>query len=385
MTTSIFDVSTPHADAWVAFDELDGADYYYGGTRMVPPEARESDVIDILRRLMSEESAFKNHLINICLTEGVLSGYSERAPAGFMNSKVGGARCVIRPRDGGVSRILQDPSHPEFDQTISDIFLHLGELLNKHRGLVKLTPDFGRYAGLADILERHTPHVLGIRCEAGGCGGKSSYAATGILTALDMLRAKDYQAAPVTVIGSAGALGVDVTGYFTADDFEDVAVCDLAYDNGEATPPVNAALLPSVINIFTNQCLERGGLIVATTFGGELANSEWEAIPPETLLVLAHNLSVPSGEAGISLMRRIASRGVRAIPGQLLTFGGALTSRLEWFWRQSRQGEPFDKELAHIAVRDVMKHLLTEVQGVEQSMGVTTYEAMLAYAASKER
>ncbi len=385
MTTSIFDVSTPQADAWVAFDKLDGADYYYGGTRMVSPETREPDVIDILHRLMSEESAFKNHLINICLMEGVLSGYAQRAPPGFMDSKVGGARCVIRPRDRGVSRILQDPSHPQFDQTISDIFLHLGELLNKHCGLVKLTPDFGRYAGLADILERHTPHVLGIRCEAGGCGGKSSYAATGILTALDMLGAKGAREAPVTVIGSAGALGVDVTRYFTADDFADVAVCDLAYDGGEAPPPDNAVMLPSVINMFTNQCLMRGGLIVATTFGGELANSEWEAIPPETLLVLAHNLSVPPGEAGVSLMRRIASRGVRAIPGQLLTFGGALTSRLEWFWRQSRQGEPFDKELAHMVVRDVMKHLLTEVQEVERSTGVTTYEAMLAYAASKER
>ena len=384
MTTSIFDVSMPHADAWVAFDELDRADYYYGGTRMVPPQMRETEVINILRRLMSEESAFKNHLINISLAEGVLSSYSQRVPAGFMDSKVGGARCVIRPRDGNVSRILQDPSHPQFDQTVSDIFLYLGELLNKHRGLIKLTPDFGRYAGLADILERHTPHVLGIRCEAGGCGGKSSYAATGIMTALDMLGTRDYRTAPVTVIGSAGALGVDVTRYFTGDDFADIAVCDLAYDSGEASPPDNAVMLASVINMFTNQCLGRGGLIVATTFGGELANSNWESIPPETLLVLAHNLSVPPGEAGVSLMRRISSQSVRIIPGQLLTFGGALTSRLEWFWRQSRQGEPFDKELAHLVVRDVMKHLLTEVQNVEQATGVTTYEAMLAYAASKK-
>jgi hypothetical protein len=380
MSTEILRISHAHADAWVAFNEQDGFDYYYGGTRMVDPSAGETEVIGILCRLMNEESAFKNRLINIALRNGVLSDYSERIPAGFEGSKVGGARCVIKPRDERVFQILQDPQHADFEPIISQIFLDVGELLNEHGGIVKLTPDFGRFAGLADILARFTPHVLGISCEDGGCGGKSSYAATGIITALEMLGVSDYRRKPVTLIGSAGALGTDITKYFLSRGFEDVAVCDLAYDSRRADAPARLRTLPSQYNVLTNRCLERGGVIVATTFGGELANSEWEAIPPGCLLVLAHNLSVPQGEAGISFMREIASRGVTAIPGQLLTFGGALTSRLEWFWRQSRASQPFDKELAHIIVREVMRVLLTETEKLRASLRVTPYEALLHLA-----
>lgn len=380
MSTKILSISHAYADAWVAFDEQDGFDYYYGGTRMVEPSTDEPEVLEVLRRLMSEESAFKNRLINIALQNGVLSAYADRMPEGFKGSKVGGARCIIRPKDERVFHILQDPQHPDFEPTISQVFEVIGELLNDHGGVVKLTPDFGRYAGLADILARFTPHVLGIRCEDGGCGGKSSYAATGIITALEMLGASDYRAKPVTLIGSAGALGSDVTKYFLSRQFEDVAVCDLAYDSRQADAPAEVPTLPSQHKVLTNGCLERGGMIVATTFGGELANSEHEVIPPGSLLVLAHNLSVPHGESGVSLMRDIASREITAIPGQLLTFGGALTSRLEWFWRQSRASQPFDKALAHAVVRDVMVFLLTETEKLRASSDVTPYEALLQFA-----
>jgi hypothetical protein len=380
MSVQILNVSHRTADAWVAFDEQDGFDYYYGGTRMVPPDTRESDVINVLSRLMSEESAFKNGLINITLSNGVLTRYDGRIPEGFMQSRVGGARCIIRPRDEKVYGVLQDPGNESFNETICGVFEKLGEVLNAHEGVVKLTPDFGRFAGLADILAIYTPHVLGIRCEDGGCGGKSSYAATGIITALEALGISHYQHKPITLIGSAGALGSDVLKYLLDKKFEDLAVCDLAYDDRSLDPPAGIPKLTSERGTFTEECLSRGGMIIATTYGEELEQSQWQAIPPKSVLVLAHNLSVPLGERGVNVMKGIADRNVYSFPGQVLTLGGALTSRLEWFWRKSRSHVPFDKQLAHSVVRDVEDHLVSRISKLVTSLNVTPFEAMLHFA-----
>jgi hypothetical protein len=381
MSLRTLHVSHRYADAWIAFDEKDGCDYYYGGTRMVKPSTEEPEVIRILSRLMGEESAFKNKLINIALKQGVVDSYNGRIPEGFNESRVGGARCIVRPANDELYARLQNPHDPAFDSTISEIFEVIGDLLNKHNGVVKLTPDFGRFAGLADILARYTPHVLGIRCEDGGCGGKSSYAATGIITALEELGIADYREKPVTLIGSAGALGSDVLSYLLAKGFKDVVVCDLAYDNGEAVqPPDGTVKYSSKMGVLTEECLKRGGMIIATTYGEELPNSRWELIPPGTMLVLAHNLSVPLGEEGIRIMRSIAAQEVYSIPGQVLTLGGALTSRLEWFWRKSRRDIPFDKALAHIIVRDIEKYLLSNIEELGTSLNTTPCEAMLHFA-----
>ncbi|MFP5261884.1 MAG: hypothetical protein ACLGJB_08275 [Blastocatellia bacterium] len=380
MSIKILNVSHPNADAWIAFDEKEGFDYYYGGTRMVPPATAEPDVVRIVSRLMSEESEFKNRLINKVLTQETFAAYNGRMPEGFLGSKVGGARCILRPRDEKIYATLQNPANPDFDATISGIFERLGGLLNEHGGMVKLTPDFGRYAGMADILARFTTHVLGIRCEAGGCGGKSSYAATGIITALEMLGISDYQDKPVTLIGSAGALGSDVLKYLSARGFADLAVCDLVYDDGTSAPPPGVQKLTSKMGALTEECLKRGGMIIATTYGEELENSNWKAIPPGSVLVLAHNLSVPLGSKGLSVMKGIAARNVYSVPGQVLTLGGALTSRLEWFWRKSRSHVSFDKELAHLTVREVEGHLLSKITRLVTSFNMTPFEAMLHYA-----
>lgn len=380
MSVKVLHVSHRFAEAWIAFDGKDGFDYYYGGTRMVRPSTEESEVIRVLSRLMSEESAFKNRLINAALKRPILDGYNGRMPKGFCESRVGGARCIIRPRDESLYRLLQDPGNPDFDETISGIFEEIGAELNQHGGVVKLTPDFGRFAGLADILARFTPHVLGIRCEDGGCGGKSSYAATGIITALEELGISNYKDKPVTLIGSAGALGVDVLRYLLENGFNDVAICDLVYDNGSVAPPEGPLKLASERGVFTEECLQRGGMIIATTFGEELEISRWESIPAGSVLVLAHNLSIRLGEEGIALMRQIADRGVYSIPGQVLTLGGALTSRLEWFWRQANSHIPFDKPLAHSTVRDVEKYLLSEVTRLATATRVTPCEAMVRFA-----
>jgi glutamate dehydrogenase/leucine dehydrogenase len=80
------------------------------------------------------------------------------------------------------------------------------------------------------------------------------------------------------------------------------------------------------------------------------------------------------------LTRNIAEQGVFALPGQLLTLGGALTSRLEWFWRQSRPEQPFDKQLAHTVVAEVVKFTVATVMQLAEEQGQTPYEAMLDYA-----
>lgn len=378
MSFRIFRMSLDVADVWIATDDEAMVDYSYGGSRMINPLVEDFTVEEELRRLMLYESGFKNQLINLALKHSSLERYQERLPQGFLGSRVGGARCLIRPKSIEIYLILQDMAHPEFLQTISPVFERIGAFLNEQKGKIKLTPDFGRFAGLADILAQFTPHVLGIRREDGGCGGKSSFSSTGIIAALEPFKFHHRKEVSVTLIGSAGALGSDIFSYLRREEFSNVAVCDLAYDDN--TNKVDTFMvLPSRAKTFTDVCLTRGDLIIATTVGEELENSNWQVIPSGSVLFLAHNLAIPEGEEGIVLMKQIADRGILALPGQVLTLGGALTSRLEWFWRQSRPNELFDKPLAHALVRSVVSFLLTETLTTAQEAHLSPYEAMLLY------
>ena len=176
---------TPRVDVFVAAE--DGHDrfhYLYGGTRCVSPAASDESVTDELSRLQRDESGLKNALINVALRDGALAGLDQgRLPSGFMGSRIGGARCILRPRDDGMAQIIADPTGNEFEATIRPVFAEIGDYLNKVNGRIKLTPDFGRYSGLADLLYCYTPHVLGIGREKGGCGGKASYSTTGVIAA----------------------------------------------------------------------------------------------------------------------------------------------------------------------------------------------------------
>jgi len=230
---TVYEIEHRFADVWIARDDDNTFDYYYGGTRMVSPSTENAVVRDTLDRLMLYESSLKNHLINMALRQGILDNYGERLPNGFLTSAVGGARCIIRPRDVKTAAALSTTDNSGFYPTISAIFETIGELLNREHGKIKLTPDFGRFAGLADILFEYTPHVLGIRCEIGGCGGKSSYSTTGILSALEVIEIHRYRESPVTLIGSAGAMGSDVLKYFLQEGYKNLAICDLVYDNQE--------------------------------------------------------------------------------------------------------------------------------------------------------
>lgn len=358
-------LSNNFADIFLAYENRNELDYRYGGTRMITSTTSDYEVRDELIRLMSDESGLKNQLINIALRNHVLDEDLEimsEIPDGFLKSSVGGGRCIIRPKTKEYEYILANPNAPDFIKVVSPIFQSIGEYLNKHEGYLKLTPDFGRFAGLADLLNRFTDHSLGICCEKGGCGGKSSYSTTGIIAAfqaIEQMQGKDYNKVPITLVGTAGAMGSEFLEYADTRPFEDIVVCDLQYDKGKCKMP-QYETYPAQNGKFTDECLARGGIIVATTLGRELESSNWDKLSPGTVFLLAHNLAIPAGYPGIQLMRKIKEKNVIAIPGQILTLGGALTSRLEWFWRQST-GTPFNKPLAHKVVRRVISYLIVQV------------------------
>nr|VFJ63680.1 MAG: hypothetical protein BECKFM1743A_GA0114220_103385 [Candidatus Kentron sp. FM]VFJ65414.1 MAG: hypothetical protein BECKFM1743C_GA0114222_103945 [Candidatus Kentron sp. FM]VFK15686.1 MAG: hypothetical protein BECKFM1743B_GA0114221_103835 [Candidatus Kentron sp. FM] len=105
-----------------------------------------------------------------------------------------------------------------------------------------------------------------------------------------------------------------------------------------------------------------------------------EAVCPNSkLLVLAHNLALPRGKNGKTLASEIENRGVTLIPGQMLTLGGALTSRLEWFSRQNGI-QDFDKQLAHEIVSEVIVFLIEKVTSIPDETEKTMYEKIADYA-----
>jgi hypothetical protein len=375
---NLFEIKHELADVWIAYSDEFEADYYYGGTRMVSPGTETFECHAILQSLMLYESALKNRLINFALQNRALDHLASELPVGFLSSKVGGARCVIRPSNAQTASIMRDPTNPDFVAITESVFEPIGQFLNCQKGKIKLTPDFGRFAGLADILVKFTPHALGIKCEGGGCGGKSSYSATGIIAAIQSLDLK--KDTPITHIGSAGAMGTDVLKYLIEQRFEDLAVCDLAYENGiNFHLPQTVKILKAVPKTFTDECLRRGGAIIATTVGNELENSNWQIIPPNSHLILAHNLAIPANMKGIQMMKKIAENKVLAIPGQILTLGGALTSRIEWFFRASNPQSFFNKPLAHQVVKETVPFLMKDVIRRSSETRQSPYEVTLSF------
>jgi ubiquinone/menaquinone biosynthesis C-methylase UbiE len=366
---------------WLARENRNEVTYFYGGTRVIDPSTSESAAKTTLIRLTRTESGIKNSLIDWSIRNGVLQEFEAALPPGFLHSRVAGARCLIQPRTSEIASSLADPLNGRNVKITNDILQFIAEILNQNDLLIKLTPDFGRNTGLADVLHRYTPHVLGIRCEAGGCGGKSSYAVTGLLAAVRHFQRLMSVDTPVTCIGSAGALGSGVLNHFLVSGTEMPAVCDLVYDHLSATTPPDQCLhLKSRPGVFTRACLTRGGIIIATTCGDELASSPWRLIKPGTVLLLAHNLALPYGTKGIELARALRRQGVLVIPGQLLTLGGALTARLEWYWRQLPAKAEFDKALAHRVVQRTVEQLITALLSIAGSDHITPYEAMLQLA-----
>lgn len=375
-TPRVHCIETEVAKVWIAYLHQDDANYHYGGSRLVAPQTSDDEVEQHLHRLMREESQLKNLLINRTLAREDLAVGQGRLPKGVAGSRVGGGRCLIRPASQALHDIFSDPTHPRFAQVLNVAFEAIGQQLNALGGAVKLTPDFGRFADCSNHLFRYTEHVLGIGCDEGGCGGKSSYSTSGILGGMLRAGLLEDPSVPTLVIGSAGALGSEIVEHLRERGFTQITLCDILYDQGEVVPPLGLPVLPAQPGKFTDQALQHGHLIIAATWGHELEQSNHGLLPRGTRLVLAHNLCLPAGEEGRQLARALDAAGVFVMPGALLTLGGALTSRLEWFHRQERRDTPFDKVYAHRVAHDVVAELTTEVLRVSRQQRLSPYEAM---------
>jgi hypothetical protein len=380
-TPIIMQISHPLATIWLAREKRKEACYFYGGTRLIDPSTSDSAATDALLRLMTSESGTKNRLINWAIEDRALDDLQTELPPGFLRSRVAAARCLIRPRTREIATSLSDSTNQHYRHVATTLLERIGDILNRKEPRIKLTPDFGRHAGLADILYQYTPNVLGIRCEKGGCGGKSSYSTTGVLAGFEQTARTGAGEGAVTCIGSAGAMGSGVLEHFRQRGTADLGACDLVYDvPGRSTVLSGCRHLKSQPGHFTGECLARGGLILATTIGDELERSPWKRIPRGTVLLLAHNLALPKGALGVQLTRALAQKDVLVIPGQVLTLGGALTARLEWYWRQLPRNPAFNKRLAHDVVHRIVSHLIRTILSDALLAAVTPYEAMLRLA-----
>lgn len=423
----------------------------YGGSRLVPPSESRQDAMNSLVHLAFFESSLKHALINRATENGALNAlvdeygrtqYALQAenlqqrgipvdyqlPKPYLNLRFKGGRCIIYPDSQQAYERLSTHSREE----IAKIFSAVGKFLNGRlsaniidlQGNIKqenafippgsffLTPDFGTNSRLADCLNDYTPHVLGISPEAGGGSGKSSYTVSGILGALKacldagLIQGYNPCETPITLIGSAGSLGGILTQHFIGHN--NVRVCDTKYDSSKGIKvdtvkseqiislkdgssqrvPLSWKVILAEEGRFTREALTNGGVIIATTYGKELEHSDYNSIPEGSLLLLAHNFSIPEGNAGIQIAEGLQNNGVWAFPGQLLTLGGAANSRLEIAHRASKgiakinkrtAIEPFPKRLGHEINRLLAHRIVSDTIAIAREQNMTLQEAMMLY------
>jgi hypothetical protein len=289
----IYKQKNEYADIWLTYEENDKFNYCYGGSRSIPYNFTDREAETILNYLGSYESGLKNELINHSIKEGVFEEFKNALPANFTESCVGGGRCVIRPKSQEIEKIMSNPEDSSFHKIINSILADVGCKLNQLSERLKLTPDFGRFAGVADILNQYTDHVLGIRCENGGCGGKASYTSTGINAAIDYFLEIKGKNSSIVLIGADGACGEGVFNYLLEKEYNLVGVSDLDYNINEVN---DIPVLRSEIGRFTDECLASADIIVATTVGNEFLNSNIDIIKPGTIILLTHNNCLPYDE-----------------------------------------------------------------------------------------
>ena len=284
-------------------------------------------------------------------------------------------------------------------------------------GSLLLTPDFARFNGLATKLLAlgRTSNVLGVAPELGGCSGKASFTAQSILQVLEtslklgLFKNYDPRNTRISLIGSGGGLGCIVADNLSSPLYRingmsvssNISVSDCRYltdevrtttngdqsipvvfgkEVGEHTVPRHWEILEcDKSTIIEGPVRERfsfsdkellvnrePGIIIATTTGNELQNSNWRNIPSGTLLILAHNNALPAGEEGINIAEELHENGVTVIPGPPTTMGGAMTSRLEPPIR-AYDRNVFPKALAHAALMQASDSSLRNIIDMSNS------------------
>ncbi len=467
------------------------SNFAYGGSRLAKylenKEEGRDRAIKSVNFLALAESHMKHAVINKAIEEGALdslvnpltrtllkslkaqnalqtdidAGYV--LPKSYLGLKIRGGRCIILPQTMEVEEILKDPKHPRFYEIADIIFKKIGNFLNGvdsanlidmhgnildqvkiNRGEINLTPDFGRFAEIADILNKFTPQVLCINANAGGSSGKVAYTVTGILAGWKSCidnNLSDFlpEETDITFIGSAGALGEHIVEYLREHNFKKIRLCDLQYqlndlieinseedlaklrikkytkkddksfivttmtdkslmvnlkdkliglaDGGYQVMLGSWKVIHAIEGMYTDEALkESGGVILSTAVGREIENSNYHLIPSGTLFLAAHNIAIHLGEKGLKVVKDLEEQGVIFIPGQVLTLGGALTSRLEACYRaehkiikanEGKNTTMFAKRLGHEIVHDIIYHITSNIINKDD---VTPWEALLEYA-----
>lgn len=467
--------------------------FAYGGSRLAKYLDNKSEgqkrAIRSVNFLAIAESHMKHAVINRAIEEGALNSFVDHStnktikhlkaendlqqdieigydlPSDYLNLKILGARCMILPATAEIDIILKDVNHPDFNKTAENIFAKVGSFLNGleaanlvnldgsilkqsfiEKGKINLTPDFGRFAKIADILNQFTPQVLCLNADAGGCCGKVDYTVTGILAGWkacidNNLCSFNPKETSITFVGSTGALGEVIVEDLRKQKFQKVRICDLQYklddivqineeadlskvniksyikDNdsfqittktdqiinvspgdklvglingGYQAIPKEWKVIEAIEGKYTDEALEEKEIILSTAVGREIENSNYHLIAAGTLFLAAHNIAIPLGDAGLNIVKELQKQQVIFVPGQVLTLGGALTSRLEASHRsehkiikadEGKNENIFPKRLAHEIVRGIIYHITSNIINKKS---LTPWEALLDYANLKD-
>ncbi|MEY3106931.1 MAG: hypothetical protein RIT35_1104, partial [Pseudomonadota bacterium] len=381
----------PHiAKIFVAYeDEASNDNYAYSGIRVLSPMTDE-DAINNAKRLSLTSSSWKNWLINHAIKDGALKNLSQKTknslPPQILSlapRKIYGGRVIVIPEAGqyldcNIEMVLKDPTHPMFAQISEPVYQAIGAYLNQLGGKLKVTPDFGPNAETADIMLQHTSHVLGISTKSNGSGGKSKYSIISIITALKMLESEQQlplAGHQLTVIGSSGALGSGAVEFMEQNHCTEFFRCDLQHSQ-------DSTHFQAIGGKFSDECLLRSGpktMLVTCAYGDEMLNSNWQLLKPGSVWVSAQNNDLPEGEAGIVFARELLNLGVLHIPGQILTIGGTMASWVEWCCRIS--DTIFSEGAVFEVVEAISSSLIKLILADARERNITTYEAMLEYAA----
>jgi hypothetical protein len=446
----------------------------YGGTRAEPPingDYKQSrlNAINSLLKLAFYESHTKHKYLSKANKNGALdelisaegritTHLKAQNPAQtdiekgypfsqeFLKLNFQGGRVVILAHDIEKHEIIINANHPQAQAVYNAIFEQIGAFLNSQRtatkinfegnivennafiplGALFITPDFGPNKKLADYAHEHTPQVLGVNVSVGGGGGKAAYTVSGFFGAFDAavehrLFNPDDKNLPISLIGSAGAMGADTAKRLAEQGFQNVLVSDIAYDYSQAIeidPQTGEKLVPILEseryrmdgelfqkipsswdvalaepNRFTDQALGQNGkprVIIAMTFGKALENSNLDAIPDNSLLFLSENWSIPAGGQGVKISKALKSRGIIVLPGQAITPGGAGNSKVEIFFRstigggitkamEAEETPVYPKRLGHEIVYRQIKQGISDLLTIAHQEDITIIEALARY------
>lgn len=364
----------------------------------------------------------------------------------FLKLNFQGGRVVILAKTKKIHEVIINANHPQAYEIYTAIFEQVGKFLNGQKGANKIdiegnilekdvhispgalfiTPDFGPNKKLADYAHEHTPQVLGVDASVGGGGGKAAYTVSGFFGAFDAVAEQGLfdgydKNIPISLIGAAGAMGSDTAKRLAQQGFTNVIVSDIAYDynqsikidsqtneklvpivdsekyrmNGEAFQriPSSWSVVAAEPRQFTEEALGKNGkprVIIAMTFGMALENSNFDAIPNNSILFLAENWSIPTGYEGLKLVKYLLSRSIITFPGQVITAGGAGNSKVEIFFRATTEGgitkamanqdkpayyKRLGHEIVYLQIKQGVKDLLT----IAQEQNITITEALVQY------